>query len=194
MFYMVVRQIFTWIFMFIFRWEIAGREHLPREGGCILCSNHISWWDPPLIGCLTKRIVYFMSKEEMFQIPFFSKVMPLLYAFPVRRNSADRRAIKKALEILKSGKVLGIFPEGTRSRTEDLLVPHSGVALIAIKSEVPVVPIAIIGSFKILRQIKVCIGTPISFPEYYGQKNKAEQLEEVAGKIMQEIDRLRKKG
>ncbi|MBT9139755.1 MAG: 1-acyl-sn-glycerol-3-phosphate acyltransferase [Dehalococcoidia bacterium] len=194
MFYWIMRKIFIFIFKFLFRWEIAGREHLPREGGCILCSNHFSWWDPPLVGCLTKRIVHFMSKEEMFQGPVFSKVMPLLHAFPVRRNSADRRAIRRALEILKSGEVLGIFPEGTRSRTDELLVPHSGVALIAIKSEVPVIPIAIIGSFKILRRIKVRIGAPISFPEYYGLKNKAEKLEEVAGKIMQEIDRLRKKG
>lgn len=192
MFYQAVHQIFSWIFKFLFRWEVAGQDHLPREGGYILCSNHISWWDPPLVGCLTKRVVHFMSKEEMFQIPVLSKVMLLLHAFPVKRNSADRRAIRAALEILKGGGVLGIFPEGTRSRTEELLPPHSGVALLAIKSEAPVIPIAIIGSYKLFRQVKVRIGAPLVFQEYYGLRNKAAQLEEVATKIMQEIDWLRK--
>jgi 1-acyl-sn-glycerol-3-phosphate acyltransferase len=192
MVYRVIRQIFTWIFQIFFRWRVEGRENLPEEGAFILCSNHISWWDPPLVGSLTKRIVHFMSKEELFKIPVAGKIMPMVNAFPVKRDSADRRAIKRALEIVKNGDVVGIFPEGTRSKTDELLPPLPGVGLIAVKSETPVVPVAIIGPYKLFRPLKIRIGSPISFNEYYGIKAKAEHLNDVANRIMAEIDRLRK--
>lgn len=191
MFYRAVRQVFTWIFQLFYRWDVTGREHIPPQGACILCANHISWWDPPLVGSLTKRLVRFMAKEELFSIPVFGKFLPMVHAFPVKRESADRRAIKTALDTLKDGGVLGIFPEGTRSRTDELLPPQAGVGLIAVKSEAPVVPIAIIGPYRLFRPLRIRIGAPITFPEYYGVKNKAEHLEDVAAKIMQEISRLR---
>lgn len=192
MFYRVVRQAFEWIFLLFYRWDVQGRQNIPDEGPFILCANHISWWDPPLVGSLTKRTVRFMAKEELFKIPVIGKFMPMVQAFPVKRDSADRRAIKTALDTVKNGGGLGIFPEGTRSRTEELLPPQAGIGLIAVKSEAPVVPVAIIGPYKLFRPIKVRIGAPITFPQYYGVKTKSEHLEEVAGKIMDEIARLRR--
>jgi 1-acyl-sn-glycerol-3-phosphate acyltransferase len=190
--YLVIRQLFKWVFQTIYRWQIEGRENIPQEGACILCANHISWWDPPLVGCLTHRVVRFMAKEELFAMPVVGRIMPKLNAFPVKRDSADRRAIKTALDTLKNGGILGIFPEGTRSQTDELLPPQPGVGLIALKSGAPVIPVAIIGPYRMLRPIRIRIGAPLYFPEYYGVKTRAEDLEEVSGRMMAEIDRLRR--
>ena len=192
MVYKVIRQLFTWIFQIFYRWDVRGQENIPEEGAFLLCANHISWWDPPLMGCITHRIVRFMAKEELFKIPVGGKILPMVHAFPVKRDSADRRAIKTALDTLKNGGIVGIFPEGTRSRTADLLPPQAGIGLIAVKSQASVVPVAIIGPYKLFRSIKVRIGKPITFPEYYGVRVKAEQLEDTAQRIMAEIACLRR--
>jgi 1-acyl-sn-glycerol-3-phosphate acyltransferase len=190
--YWGIRWFFIQIFRFCYRWDVRGLENLPREGPYILCSNHISWWDPPLVGSLVRnRQVHFMAKEELFEIPVFAQILTRIQVFPVKRGSADRRAIKMALDKLKNGNILGLFPEGTRSKTDELLPPQSGVGLIALKSEAPVVPVAIIGHYRLFRPIKVKIGMPLQFAEYYGQKAKSEQLEQIASLIMTEIGRLR---
>lgn len=192
MLYWLIRGLFVFIFSLFYLWDVKGRENLPAEGPFIICSNHISWWDPPLVGCLVTKVpVYFMAKEELFRIPVFGWILKRIHAFPVKRESADRRAIKTALETLKNGRVLGIFPEGTRSRTDELLPPQAGVGLIALKSEAPIVPVAIQGRYRLFRPVRVRIGKPLLLTDFYGQKAKAEQLEEAAGRIMAEIARLR---
>jgi 1-acyl-sn-glycerol-3-phosphate acyltransferase len=193
MIYVIIRQLFKWVFQTLYRWRVEGSENLPEDGAYILCSNHISWWDPPLVGNLTHRTVRFMAKEELFRKPVIGFIMPRLNAFPVKRDSADRRAIKTALDTLKDGGILGIFPEGTRSKTDELLPPQPGVGLIAVKSEAPVYPVAIIGPYRLFHPIHVRIGAPLTFPEFYGTKTRAEHLDLVTGRIMAEIDRLRKK-
>jgi len=132
-----------------------------------------------------------MAKEELFKIPLFRSFLLSIKAFPVKRDSADRRAIKKSLEILKNNEVLGLFPEGTRSKTDNFLPPQPGIALIAIKSEAAVLPIAIVGPYRIFRPIRVQIGTPMNLSEYYDQKISGGQFEQIAGKIMDEVFRLR---
>jgi len=190
MFYRFVRRLFLLIFSVCFRWQVKGRENIPQEGPFILCANHISWMDPILLGCLTGRVVRFMAKEELFQRPLSRIVVKGLHAFPVKRQAADRRAIKAALSILASGQGVGIFPEGTRSKTKELLPPLPGVGFVAVKSEAPVIPVAICGPYRLLRPLHVVIGKQLTFTEYYGIKVKSEQLEEVAAGIMAEIARL----
>ena len=76
MLYRVIRQIFTWIFMTVYRWDVRGQENIPEKGPFILCANHISWWDPPLVGSLTKHTARFMSKEELFKVPLMKFILP----------------------------------------------------------------------------------------------------------------------
>ncbi|MCR3921072.1 MAG: 1-acyl-sn-glycerol-3-phosphate acyltransferase [Firmicutes bacterium] len=192
MIYAIFRTFCEIIFTIFFRWDVQGRENIPSEGPFILCANHISWYDPPLVGALTRRFARFMAKEELFKIPVMGRFLKMIQVFPIKRNSADRKAIKTSLETLQAGHGLGMFPEGTRSRTADLLPPQAGVGFIAVKSEAPVVPIAIIGPYKLFRRVRVRIGTPLRFPEYYGVKVRSEQLDDVAKRIMQEIDHLRR--
>lgn len=191
LFYRTVRFLVNVIINIFYRVEVHGIENIPDIGPFIVCANHISYWDPPLIGCLVKnRQIHFMAKAELFKIFLFKNILLKLGAFPVKRETVDRRAFKKALHILNEGKVVGLFPEGTRSKTGELQKPLNGPALLALKSSVPILPIAIKGPYKLFGRIKVAIGQPISFKDFEGQKIKGEQLSQLSYKIMQEIAAL----
>ncbi len=192
MLYETLRWVFEFVFRYFYRREIYGLDNLPYQGPYILCPNHFSWWDPPLVCSLVKKHqVYFMAKEELFKMPVLGQVLPRVNAFPVRRGTADRKAIKTSLDVLKKGNILGLFPEGTQNKTNELLLPpQPGIGLIALKSEAPVIPVAIIGPYRLFKPVKVKIGKPLEFSEYYGEKASAEQLDKVALTIMAEIRRL----
>lgn len=191
MLYWAIRKVFRVIYRVCYRWQVQGIENIPLEQPFIICANHISWWDPPLVACLVShKPVRFMAKEELFRLPALGWLLPRVYAFPVRRGSADRRAITTALHALRNGGILGLFPEGTRSRTRDLLPPQPGIALIALKSRAVVLPVAIAGPYRLFRPVRVKIGKQLLFEEFNEQKTRAEQLEQVAGRIMAEINRL----
>lgn len=134
-----------------FRMSSEEVEKVPN-GGAIIASNHISLWDPPLLGCVLPRHrkLHMMAKEELFSIPVFSWIIRQLGAFPVRRGMADRNAIRTAVRLLADDQLMGIFPEGTRSKTGALGNPLPGMAMIALKAGVPVVPAVIIGTNKVL--------------------------------------------
>lgn len=189
--YGLAKGLFSLLFaLLFFGWRVEGRDNLPAEGGAILCSNHISWWDPPLVGCVVKRRVHFMAKEELFKIPILGSILPALGAFPVRRGTPDRSAIRQALRVLKDGQVLGIFPEGTRSKTGRLQKAEPGTALLAIKSQAPLVPVAILGPYRLFRPIRVRIGAPFTVEEFYDQRLSSEVLDPASEKIMAKIAEL----
>lgn len=153
----------------ITRWEVMGRENVPRGGAVIVVSNHLNNADPPILGAgLARRRIRWMAKIELFKMPF--GVIPRLWdAFPVRRFDADLAAMLNAERILKREGVLGMFPEGHRSRTGYMGEPHPGTAMIALRSGATVLPCAITGTEQLrnplvlLRRPKftVSIGEPI---------------------------------
>ena len=130
----------------LIRLRVVGVENMPAAGPVILVSNHLNWTDIPMIGLPLKRRTHFMAKAELFQKAPIKWLVIGLGAFPVRRGEADRQAIKQAEEVLKAGQVLVIFPEGTRSRSQKMKEGLAGVALIALRSGAPIVPVAISGS------------------------------------------------
>ena len=199
MFYGFVRFVVRVFFRLYFRWEVYGSQHLPPTGGVILASNHVSYLDPPLMGCAVDRPVHFMGKKELFGIPILSRVFRWLYAFPVERNGADRKAIRQALSILNSGEVLGIFPEGTRGDGSALLKPQPGTVLLALRSGAPIVPMAIVGADKVLPQgkrfprpakVKIFIGEAIRLPTA-PKGLPRETMGEYSQLLMDRIDELR---
>ncbi len=129
--------------------EVMGRDNIPKKGGLILASNHISYLDPVVLGTSIDRKIYFMAKKEIFDNIGGSFILRNLNAFPVDRTKADITAFKKAITVLKEGKILGIFPEGARSSSGGLQDLKLGVLKIAQKAEVPVLPVGIIGTNKI---------------------------------------------
>lgn len=188
--YRLCRSVFRAIFSFVFRWQVIGREHIPKEGPVILCANHISLWDPPLLGSGIDRQVFFMAKEELFRIPVLSYFITKFGAFPVKRGAGDRAAIRSALKILEEGKIFGIFPEGSRSKTGEIGPGMPGVALFALKSDAQVIPVAIIGPYRLFRPVTVVYGKPIDLSRYREAKANSDTLKETSDLIMAEIKAL----
>ena len=196
MLYELLRIIFIALFKLVFRVQVEGTENLPKEGRVILAANHMSNMDPPLVATFLPRPVSYMAKKELFEIPIFKNIITACHAFPVKRGAADRGAIKAALQVLKQERVLGVFPEGTRSRNGKLRKAESGVALLAAMSGAPVLPAAIIGTDKIfangglLPKLRVIYGKPMSFQ---GEKGDREALETFTAEIMAEIGRMKER-
>jgi 1-acyl-sn-glycerol-3-phosphate acyltransferase len=193
-FYSIAHPVVRFFLRLLFRFQASGLENVPA-GGAIIAPNHISNLDPPVIGCAlpTRRRIHFMAKEELFKNPVVRWVITQLCAFPVRRGTADRGAIRSTLSLLAAGELVGIFPEGTRSKTGQLGKPEAGLAMIAAKAGVPVVPTAIFGTAKvfkgghILPPIRVVFGQPLTINP---GPNDKEALEEFNAAVMREIARL----
>lgn len=183
-FYTVARGIVKLIMSCLYRIETKGLENIPKEGAVLLCANHIHNLDPPLVGITMKRPVVFMAKEELFKVPILGKIVRKANAFPIKRGKADREAIRIGLKTLRVGKVLGIFPEGTRSRTGELGKGLSGVGFFALRSDATVIPCAIIGPYKLFRKVKIIYGNPVNFNKL---KDKNASIEEATELIMTHI-------
>jgi 1-acyl-sn-glycerol-3-phosphate acyltransferase len=189
-YYRIFRGFFRIIFSLVYRWQVIGREHIPKEGPVILCCNHISLWDPPLLGSGIERQVHFMAKEELFRIPVISFLITKFGALPVKRGAGDRAAIRSTLKLLEDGKIFGIFPEGTRSKTGEIGPGMTGVAMFALKSEAMVIPVAIIGPYRLFRPIQIVYGKPIDLSKLREEKTGSETLKETSDLIMAHIKKL----
>ena len=193
--YSFFKTLLYYFFTVFFRFKIIGAENIPTSGGVIIAANHISLWDPPVIAAACNRTINFMAKEELFSISIFKWFISKLKAFPVRRGAADRTAIRYAISLLKNGEILGAFPEGTRSTTGELGKPEPGIAMIALKAGVPIVPAGIIGTNKVCKggcifpQFIVKFGKPIMIDE---EKADKAMMEKISKTIMQEISCLLK--
>lgn len=186
-FYSFARGVVKIIFTPLFRIETIGLDHFPKEGGVLLCPNHIHNFDPEVVGITTPREIYYMAKEELFRVPVLGKIVHMCHAFPVKRGGNDREALRKGLSVLKDGHVLGLFPEGHRSKTGELGKGLAGAGFFALRTDAAVVPCAIIGSYKIFGKLKIVYGKPIEMDELRKTKASAEQVTEL---IMSEIHTL----
>lgn len=129
----------------IFRIKIYNKEYVPKEGGFLLASNHISYYDPPVLGTWTPRIVYFLGKEELLSTPIKKWFFGKMHTMPVKRGAMDRRAIQSCIDRVNEGYGMIIFPEGTRSKTDNFLPGKAGIGLIAKKAECDIIPVYIHG-------------------------------------------------
>lgn len=150
---MVYRLVYwiSWpLFKLFYRIKFIGRENMPENGPVLLVSNHSSYLDPICLGLASRRPVHFMAKDQLFNYPILKQVLPRLKAFSVRRDQSDRQALRKALTKLNEGQVVGIFPQGSRIRDNEVVMGKQGAALLAFKSGAFVLPAAIDGSAKVL--------------------------------------------
>jgi len=195
MLYKFVYCVIRFVFLFCFRIRVFGRENIP-DSPFMICANHTSLTDPLMvaIAMTRRRRVYFMAKAEFFKVPVFGPLLRGLGAFPVNRGKADIGAIKRSLEILKHGRILGIFPEGTRVDNVAETEAKTGAAMIAVRAAVPVVPICITsGRKRFLSRIDVIIGKPITMDEYRSQ-SQAERYKSAADDILKRIYALESAG
>jgi len=180
------------------RREIVGLEHVPPTGGLIVIGNHTSFLDPVLLGVAMPRYTVFMSKAENFRHPLLALLAWLYGAFPVRRGMVDRRALKRSLQVLEQGQVLAMFPEGHRSETGQLQRAHLGTALVAVRTGVPIVPLAITGAvpkiWPLLRlqrpHIKLTFGRAFHLPVAAGSQVSKTQLWQLSDFMMYRIAEL----
>lgn len=189
----------------LFSTKVTGKEHIPA-GGAMLAGNHVSYMDPVLMWCASPRPVHFMAKSELWESALIRWALPRLWGFPVNRGEPDRAAINTATELLKSGELVGVFPEGSRAAdgAAELGQAHGGAAFIALRADAPVVPVAFAGTEKVwprgqrfprLRKTYIRIGAPV-FPGDIlpsgGRKERVEALTaHVMARIGEELDALR---
>jgi 1-acyl-sn-glycerol-3-phosphate acyltransferase len=172
------------------RFTTIGAQNVPADGPAILVSNHVSYLDPPTLGCALRRPVAYMAKTELFSIPVLAQVIRALGAFPVDRSRGDVAAIKQAAHVLETGAVLGMFPEGTRNK-DGTVRPQLGVALLASMTGAPVVPAYLAGTSQAnkLAKVTVVYGEPIRFEG--GRKARREDLAKWTDDLMSRIYALR---
>ena len=192
-FYKTVRFIVRPIARLMFRIKCVGRENIPKEGAFVLCCNHTSMLDLVLLVALCPRAICFMAKKELFKNPILAKIFRGMGAFPVDRGNNDLAAIRTACGVVKEGKVLGIFPEGTRYR--DCKPPREvkpGVAFVTVKTGADVVPVSIYKQGKAfpLRRVTIRFGEPIPAEQLCEGKLSKEKIPEVCDKIHKAITDL----
>ncbi len=147
------------VFFFI---RFDGSENIPRNKACILMGNHQCLLDPITLAlCAWDREIRFMGKKELFDIPVLGRIFTLAHGFPVDRGNMDMSAMRTAIDVIREGHTLGIFPEGTRSRGPQMRPLLGGASLIALRSGCPVIPVYIDGNYRLFHPIRVTIGSPI---------------------------------
>jgi len=165
-FYLFCRFLLFIKLKLLFSFKVKGRGFVPPKGGCIIASNHLSYLDPIVLAVASPRVLSFMAKKELFSEhgKFFKWIITALNAFPLERGTADLKAIRFAINKLKKGHCLIVFPEGTRGSSGELRDPQSGVSMLAAKAKVPVIPAFITGSDKALpaKSKKISFFTPMS--------------------------------
>lgn len=174
-----------------------GMENLPQSGPVIVVANHISNWDPLILGFALPRPLCYMAKAELFNIPVLKSLLPMVYAFPIKRGAVDRQAIRTAMELVKEGKILGIFPEGHRVLKGTPIEVKPGAALIALKAGCPIIPAACIGTRGVLpfgwvKPLKIKLGRPVN-TEGLAEMSHAAALEELSRRIEKDINVLLQK-
>ena len=162
--YFLLRQIVLLIYKIAYNLSFEGLENIPKEGGYIYASNHRSYADPVLISLKVPVRFNYMAKKDLFKNPFFSALIRAFGAFPVERGTGDTSVIETSIEKLEKGKNLVIFPEGTRSKDGKVGAGKSGVAMIAAKAGVDVIPVGIVfeGKLSFRKKVVVKYGKPIS--------------------------------
>jgi 1-acyl-sn-glycerol-3-phosphate acyltransferase len=178
------------------RFRARGVERVPCSGACILAANHASSLDPPVLGAaVTHRMVHYMARDSLFKPPILSWVLPNLGVVPLNRDRGDIAALRRALQILKEGGVLGLFPEGTRTTTGQMQEAKGGVGFLVAKAGAPVIPARIRGTYEAWpkgrrfrpHRVSIAYGPPITPEEIAAFGTGADAYARIAAHIMERI-------
>ena len=177
-------KIFTLI---LFRVSTEGQENIEKGKAYLMCANHTSNWDPPILYTATNREMYMMAKEELFKNKFIYWFAGKTNIFPVKRGKQDIESMKKSLKVLKDNKILAIFPEGTRNGIKKRGKIQNGPAYLAARTGTEVIPVRIEGNFKPFRKVKLYYGKPLDFSKYKTNKPEKETLDLISLEITKAI-------
>ena len=169
--------------------KVTGLENIPTEGGFIICANHIHWNDCLYLAAkIRPRRITYLSNAEVFSNKLFSLVLGEkgLGAIPIHRGEADLAAVRACLQTVKDGNVLGIFPQGTRSRDNTPTPMLNGVSMIAMRAGAPIIPVYMDGPYRLFKRMDIRIGKPVDISDL-GRKFDAATLDEVTRRISTSI-------
>jgi len=172
-----------------------GRENVPLEGACLLAANHKSYLDPPTLGSGLKREIRYFAKRELFSVPVLGTMIRHYGAIPVDRDAFDRKQLARALELLAAGHALLVFPEGTRIRREGFGEPKVGIALLAEKAGVPIVPVHLASTWEprrsLFRRIPIVVRYGRPMPALVDEgESRRDRYEETTRAVMEAIRAL----
>ncbi len=199
LFYAVVRGILLGLCRFYFRLSVKGRENVPKKGAFILAPIHRSNVDTPISSATTKRRLRFMGKDSLFKIRPVGSVLSALGGFPVTRGTADLEALKRCLAVLALGEPIVMFPEGTRQSGETVQPLFDGAAYLAIKANVPIVPVGIGGTQDVMpkgrkmiypKKCTMIIGAPIYPPASTTGRTPRTATTELTAKLKSALQEL----
>ena len=185
-FYNFMLKLFSIFSKTFFKFEVIGTENIPSEGNLIIAANHKSNLDPIFIASAVnkKRKMTAIAKEELFKNKILAKILNKVEIIPINRQNPGLGTIKRILKYIKNDYALVMFPEGTRSKTDDFNNAKAGLSLFATKAKAEIVPCTIYSSYKLFKPAKIYFGEPISLEEYYKQKLTSEDHERISGEVM----------
>lgn len=184
-----IKTVLSTLYRIVFRVKITG--NVPDSGAYIICCNHINYLDAAAIVLLNKRRIYFVAKEDLFRFKILNWLAHIFDIIPIKRNMQDMEAMKRCLKIVKSGNLLGIFPEGTRKGLEKNGKAKNGAAYMSIKTGTPIIPVGIHGTFKPFSKVYINYGEPIDLSKYKGLDKEGQ--DNATKLIMDNIVMLTKK-
>ena len=188
---LLIKKIYKGLMILVYRPKVVGRENMPKDTAAIVCPNHVHALDSTLIISMNKRHIKTLAKEELFRNKFFKFLADLYGIYPVKANNKSMESIKVSLKILKNNELLMIFPEGTRNGMAKGVKPKDGAIKLAIKANVPIIPVGVQGNFKPFRKVKVNIGKPIYYSKYKDEVNNKEVMDKLTEELMKTIVKLR---
>ena len=182
-----------WIYCkVVYRFEVIGKENIPKEGQVIICGNHRSFLDPPLIEVTTGRYTRFLAKEELTKNPFLAYLSKVFNVILVKRNDKDTGPMKQSLKTLKSNQCIALFPEGTRNGLKKGEKVKGGASFFALNSNAAIIPVGIKGGEKPFKKATITYGKPLNLEEYKQTRKEKETVEKVTNLIMDNILELTK--
>lgn len=198
-FYSCVRITSDWFFSTFYDFSTSGMSNVPLDGSVIFAANHISFFDPPAIGCQVHRHINYFARDTLFK-GSLGKALYKLEAIPVARENADVASLKAIFRSLKKKGAIAIYPEGTRSHTGELMEPKPGAGMIACKSRATVVPTRLFGTYEVFGrhdkipsiggQIHIAYGKAMTTAEIDPGKEHPERYLEASRRIMARITEL----
>lgn len=187
----IIKFVLKLLVIIVYRPKIVGLKNIEEGKGALICPNHVHALDSAVIVLTNKRKINVLAKESLFKNGFIKWLADIFGIYPVKLRSKSMESVKISLKLLKNNELLMIFPEGTRNGMAKGVKAKDGAVKLAIKANVPIIPVGIQGNFKFFKKIKVNIGKPIYYNVSKEESNDREMLDNLIEKLMEEIVKLR---